>query len=74
MVIVWLLYGYCVVRKKDFRSISDVGYRQIIVGLRIMCKDTNKFSNFQIFKAHFSKKSTHFLFFIIFLTIFEQEP
>ena len=66
MVIVWLLYGYCVVRKKDFRSISDVGYRQIIVGLRIICKDTNKFSNFQIFKAHFSKKVHTTIFYHIF--------
>ena len=55
MVIVWLLYGYCVVRKKDFKSIGDVGYRQIIVGLRIMCKDTIKFSNLQILENVFLK-------------------
>ena len=73
-VIVWLLYGYCMVRAGNLWAISDMSYRHIIVGLAILCKDTTKFSNFQIFKAHFSKKSTHFLFFIIFLTIFEQEP
>ena len=61
MVIVWLLYGYCVVRKKDFRSIGDVGYRQIIVGLRIMCKDTIKFSNLQILENVFLKKMAIFL-------------
>ena len=55
-VIVWLLYGYCMVRAGNLWAIGDMSYRHIIVGLANFCKDTTKFSNFQIFRALFSKK------------------
>ena len=51
MVIVWLLYGYCMVRAGNLWAIGDMSYRHIIVGLAIFYKDTTKFSNFKIFRA-----------------------
>ena len=50
MVIVWLLYGYCVVRIGNLQDSSrNMCY--------FFCKDTNKFSNFQFFRGIIFKKN-----------------
>ena len=54
MVIVWLLYGYCMVRtaKNSFtqgaRNLKDPDQT---MHRFIFCKDTNKLSNFKIFRG-----------------------
>ena len=58
-VIVWLLYGYCMVRAGNLWAIGDMSYRHIIVGLAIFCKDITKFSNFQIFMGIIFKKNIY---------------
>ena len=59
VVIVWLLYGYCVVRmvKIVFALIaSNPSYPNQIACRLILFKDTTKFSIFQIFRGLFCKK------------------
>ena len=60
MVIVWLLYGYCVVRmgKNSFtRGARNLKDPDQTIHRFIFCKDTNKFSNFQIFRGDNFQKS-----------------
>ena len=62
VVIVWLLYGYCVVRmgKNSFtRGVRNLKDPDQTIHRFIFCKDTTKFSNFQIFRGdNFQKKIT----------------
>ena len=54
MVIVWLLYGYCVVRTaKNSLVLGTKNLNELnqTIHCYIFCKDTNKFSNFQIFRG-----------------------
>jgi len=60
MVIVWLLYGYCVVRmvKIVFALIArNPSYPNQIACRLIFYKGTTKFSNFQIFRGDNFQKS-----------------